>query len=161
MSFRIKNEAKDWFKHIKDNMEFAFDYYYLCLMVGLASKQKKDQDIPESDTAELTQDFPGDYRLRGRLIIALFIKTDLELMGINLAEKVALNEYFHKLVDPHSSSGLSNEGERLINRYANRGFEILTEWFDDKPRNLEIFLPMYKRKLDSVIKNNSLPSQCG
>lgn len=155
MAFRIKNEAKDWFKYVRPSMEFDFDYYYLCLMAGLASKQKGEQDLPQSETTELTQDFPGDYRLRGRVIVALFIKTDLELMGISLTERATLNEHIHKLVEPHSASGLSNEGERLINRYANRGFDILTEWFDEKPRKLEIFLPLYKRKLDLAIKRPS------
>jgi len=55
-------------------------------------------------------------------------------------------------VEPHSICGLSNEGERLMNRYANRGFEILKEWFEERPRNLEIFLPLYKRKLDEVLQ---------
>lgn len=154
MAFRIKNEAKDWFKYIRPHMEYDFDYYYLCLMAGMAKREKTPQDIPQVDTTELTQDFPGDYRLRGRLIIALLIKTDLEAMGIKLKERAALDAHIHRLIEPHSASGLSSEGERLVNRYANRGFEILLEWFDQRPRNLEIFLPLYKQKLEYAINEN-------
>ena len=148
MSFRINGEAKEWFKNIRPEMEYDFDYYYLCLMAALAKKEKSDRDTPQAETSEITQDFPGEYRTRGRVIIALLIKTELEMMGINLTERNELNEHIHKLVNPLSPNGLSNEGERLMNRYANRGFEILKEWFENKPIELEVFLPLYMRKLD-------------
>ncbi len=143
MAFRIKSEARDWFKYIRGKMDWDFDCYYLCLMAGLAERRKID--AVQSETIELTQDFPAEYRSRGRIIVALFINTELEEMGISLKERAGL-------IDPHSASSLSNEGEREINKYANGGYEVLTEWFEDKPRTLEAFLPLYKKKLDLSLK---------
>ena len=34
-----------------------------------------------------------------------------------------------------------------MNQYSYGGFEVLTEWFDERPRSLEGFLPHYLRKL--------------
>lgn len=153
MAFRIKTEAKNWFKDIRSKYEF--DYYYLSLMAGLAERRKSE--VPQSETTEIVQDFPGDYRTRGRIIIALFIRTELEEMGISLTERSVLNQNIGRLVDPHSPNRLSNEGEREMNKYANGGFEVLTEWFEDRPRTMEAFLPLYKRKIDAAIAASHTP----
>ncbi len=154
MPFRIKEEARTWFQYIRPKMEYDFDYYYLCLMVGLATRQKTP-DLVQADTTEITDDFPGEYRSRGRIIISLFLKIELDAAGISLNNRSDLNEYIHTLINPNSVNKLSSEGDAVLNKYADRGFEILKEWFGDKPRNLEIFLPLMKQRLSEAITENS------
>ena len=41
---------------------------------------------------------------------------------------------------------------RELNRYSYGGYEVLSQdWFDDRPRNIETFLPLYKRKLSIAL----------
>lgn len=153
MSFRLRKDAKPWFKDIRGKLNYDFDEYYFCLMAGLAAGVKKD--VPQSETDELVQSFPGEYRKRGRIIVALFLKTELAQMGVSLTERSALNQSIDTLVEPTSPSTLSDEGEHELNKYADGGFEVLTEWLEDRPRTLETFLPLFKRRLDEALAERS------
>lgn len=151
MPFRLRRDARAWFSHLEK--EFGkgdagtaeaplFDMYYLCLMAGLAAGEPLP-GVPIAETPELVDNFPGEYRERGRLIIGFFLSRELRQLGIRLTEREALHGTISRLVDPHSPSRLSDEGMRRMNQYAHGGFEVLVDWFDDKPWHLETFLPMY------------------
>ena len=149
MSFRLRKDARTWFKGIRGSLNMDFDIYYFCLMAGLATRAKLD--ATQSETAEIVQYFPGEYGTKGRLIVALFLKTELEELGVSMEERAAVHDTISRMVKPNSPSNLSDEGEREMNKYAHGGFGVLTEWFDDRPRTLETFLPLYKRYLDKAL----------
>ena len=151
MPFRLHRDAQAWFSHLKKDFGKGdagtpeaplFDMYYLCLMAGLAAGEPRP-DVLAADTTELVDNFPGDYRDRGRLIIGFFLSRELRQLGIQLTERKALHATISRLVDPHSPSRLSDEGMKRMNQYAHGGFDVLAARFDDKPRHLETFLPMY------------------
>ena len=120
-------------------------------MAGLATGRKAPE-VPISATAELVDDFPGSYRPNGRMIVALFLSREIRALGINYSERVTLHQAIHQLIDPLSSSILSEEGMRAMNYYAWGGFEVLQEWFEDRPRAIEVFLPVFKERLDEVLQ---------
>ncbi len=151
MPFRLRRDARAWFSHLE--REFGkgdagaaeaplFDMYYLCLMAGLAAGEPRP-GIPTSETSELVDTFPGEYRERGRLVIGFFLSRELRQLGVRLTERDALHATISRLVDPHSPSRLSDEGIKRMNEYAHGGFDVLYARFDDKPRHLETFLPLY------------------
>lgn len=152
MYFRLQKAAREWFRDISKDMSLDFDMYYLCLMTGLASGRKAEAS--QADTTDLTNDFPGVYRIKGRIITAFFLSQELKQLGISFTEKTALHTAIRGLVDPLSSSHLSDQGIKEINKYSFGGFEVLTEYFAkkhlDRPRNLETFLPMYKELIGKV-----------
>jgi hypothetical protein len=45
---------------------------------------------------------------------------------------------------------------REFSKYAHGGFEVLSEWFDDRPRSLETFLRAFKRKVDTRMNAEGL-----
>ena len=149
MPFRLRTETRRWFTDIRDVFPVDFDMYYLCLMAGLATRKKAD--VTGNEATDLVDYFPGDYRGRGSVIISLFLSRELQKMGISLAERHVLHQAIRRLIDPQSPSRLSDDGLREMNRYANAGFEVLTEWFEDRPRAIETFLPMYKRRLQAAL----------
>jgi hypothetical protein len=114
-------------------------------MAGLATGRKAD--VPTADTTELVDYFPGEYKTRGRLIVALLLSRELRALGIDLAERVLLHQAIQQLIDPLSSSHLSDAGMKEANRYAYGGFEVLTEWFADPPQHMETFLVFYSRRM--------------
>lgn len=156
MPFRLRKDTRKWFKDIENAFSSGsapgFDMYYLCLMVGLAARCK--EDVPTSETTELVDQFPGDYRLKGRVIVALFLSRELEAMGITRSERTALHSAIAGLVNPLSASHLSEVGMKEFNKYSFGGFDVLTEWFDDRPRAVETFLPLYKRHMDQAIQKD-------
>jgi hypothetical protein len=150
MPFRLRRDARKWFQDVANKFDLDFDIYYFCLMAGLATRRK--EDAAPSETTDLVNDFPGAYRTRGRVIVALFLARELKELGIELSERVTLHAEIQKLVNPLAASHLSDTGMKEMNRYSFGGLSVLlTEWFEDRPRNIETFLPLYKRKLDKAL----------
>jgi hypothetical protein len=153
MPFRLRKDAKDWFKGIADDFSLDFDIFYFCLMAGLATRRKA---FPSANEAtDLAQDFPGEYRSRGRIIVALLLTRELQELGVKFEERATLHKEIAKLIDPLSSAHLSTPGMEEINHYAAGGFDILTDWFDDRPRHLETFLPQFQRQLKTALQSRS------
>lgn len=153
MPFRLRKDAREWFKGISDDLALDFDIFYFCLMAGLATGRKAF--LPANEATDLAQDFPGDYRSRGRIIVALLLTRELKKLGIKFEERATLHREIGKLIDPLSSTHLSSPGMDEINNYSFGGFDVLTDWFDDRPRHLETFLPQYRQYLKKVLEVES------
>ena len=156
MEFSLRRKTRDWFANLRRRKEFAldFDMYYLCLMAGLATGRKVALASEQNETTELVSSFPGPYREKGRLLVSLFLSRELKAMGVETHERSALNRSIAKLVDPDVAH-LSDVGMKEMNKYSYGGYEVLTEWFGEKPQTLETFLPLFKRHLDDVLASES------
>lgn len=143
MPFRLRTDAREWFRHLQTPVDF--DLYYFCLMAGLATKRKPEV---KAEAKDLVNDFPELYKKNARLILALFLSRELSSKGIKLTEKVELHTEISHLVDASDPTRLSEHGMQELNRYASGGYEALIEEFSDKPRYLETFLPQYKAFLE-------------
>lgn len=151
MDFFIRKDARKWFGEIKNDLDIDFDAYYFCFVAGIASGHKRK--MAASETAQLVDYFPGDYKNRGRLLVALFLRRELDDLGVDLNERAAVRGALSNLVDPASRNFLTDTGVREFNKYAHHGFDVLQEWFGDKPRTLDTFLRIFRlhvqRELDS------------
>ncbi|MDP2398359.1 MAG: hypothetical protein Q8M53_08405 [Burkholderiales bacterium] len=149
MPFRIREDARKWFKDLReDGFSTDFDSFYFCFIAGISKSQKRD--VPISETGELVDYYPDRYRDRGRLLVSLFLASELRALGVGMTEKKIVHSEISRLVKPDSPSYLSDDGMKEFNKYAFGGFDILIEWFDDRPRNLETFLSGFKSRLDEV-----------
>ena len=149
MPFRLRRDARQWFRGVSSSFALDFDMYYLCLMAGLA--ESRLANTATAETTELVDNFPGEYRTKGRLIVALFLARELRRMSIKYSERTTVHKTIDELVEPIAPSHLSDAGLRQINKYAYGGYEVLTEWFAERPRRLETFLLEYKSKLDEAL----------
>jgi hypothetical protein len=159
LPFRIRQDALSWFKELHDRKEFKinFDDFYFCFIAGIAGHRKLS--LPQEETPELINYFPPNYNLaRQHAMIALFLKAELDELGLAMgdpADKRAVHAAIARLVDHASPSRLSADGIGLFNQYAHGGFQVLAEWFDDRPRSLETFLRAFKRHLDAAADSQS------
>ena len=160
MEFRIRRDARDWFRDIQPNLIALpgtpsapdFDAFYFCFIAGITAMRKKD--VPTSDTAELVENFPGPYRSRGRYLVSLFLFTELEYLGVTLDEKSTVHAEISRLVHPSAQNHLSDEGVREFNKYAHGGYEVLLDWFDDRPRALETFVRSFRKRVHDASRPN-------
>ena len=160
MEFRIRRDARNWFKYIKSNLTAHagtpsapdFDAFYFCFIAGVADMRKKD--VTTGETAELVEHFPGPYKKRGRLLVGLFLGRELEYLGVALTEKRTVHAAISRLVQPEAANFLSDEGVREFNKYSHGGFDVLLDWFDDQPRALESFLRAFRKKTDAILPRN-------
>ena len=149
MDFAIRKDARHWFRDIRDELTIDYDAFYLCFIAGVSELRKKN--VPATETAALVENYPGPYKMRGRLLTALFLSRELTYLGIAIAEKRTVNAAISRLVKPESPSFLSDDGVREFNKYAHGGYEVLLDWFDDRPRSLESFLRAFRRRVYSGV----------
>ena len=161
MDFAIREEASNWFKDIKGSFEPLpganpapeFDAFYFCFVAGIAML-RKPKNIPVGTMRPLVENFPGPYRARGKLLVALFLARELEYLGISLTDRDRVRTAIARLVRPEAPNDLSDDGVREFNKYAFGGYDVLFEWFDgDRPRSLETFLRVFKQRLDAAFLN--------
>lgn len=153
MPFRLRKDAREWFRGISGDLSLDFDMFYFCLMAGLATGK---QAFPtQNEATDLAQDFPGEYRSRGRILVALLLTRVLRKLGIQYQERAILHKEIAKLIDPLSSTHLSAHGMEEINHYASGGFDVLEDWFEDRPRHLETFLPQFRQHVKNALKSDS------
>jgi hypothetical protein len=159
LPFRVREDALVWFRELYSRKEFRinFDAFYFCFIAGIASRRK--MNCAQDETPELVSYFPDNYNgIRGQSLIALFLKAELDELGVAMdekGEKRDVHAAIARLVDYSSLSKLSADGVTQFNQYAHGGFEVLTEWFDDRPRSLETFLRAFKLKLDDSLTSEA------
>jgi hypothetical protein len=148
--FRLKKDAQVWFKDLFDKGDFKifFDAFYFCFLAGVAAGRKASATTEEAP--ELVEYFPDGYKHhRAQTLIALFLTKELEQLGVEMDEKRKVHAAIARLVSPESPTHLSDEGMREFNQYAHGGYDVLLQWFDDRPRSLETFLRTFKRQVDA------------
>src|SRR5262245_26302550 len=146
MDFAIRKDAREWFRDIRADMKLDFDAYYFCFMAGVSATPGRKKDAAGGDVAALVDTFPGAYSGRGRVMVALFLAKELDYLGVALQEKHAVHQAIARLVDTDAANHLSAEGVSEFNRYAHGGFEVLLEWFEDRPRALDTFLRTFYQR---------------
>lgn len=149
--FRLRLNARQWFRDLRDQKVFKtdFDAFYFCFIAGVTTKRK--ESVPLDETAELVAYFPDRYSSRGKLLVGLFLKSELEVLGVSMDERPEVHSAIAHLVAPDAPNFLSDEGVREFNKYAHGGYEQLIEWFEGRPRSLETFLRAYKRRVDAAM----------
>ncbi|EST26975.1 hypothetical protein [Streptomyces roseochromogenus] len=150
--FRLRKDARNWFKDLRedDSFKIDFDIFYFCFIAGISKSRKLH--ITNEHAPELVASFPGRYTDRGKLLVALFLAKELEILGVTMNEKKVVHSSIAKLVDPTAPHNLSDEGVKHFNQYAHGGYDVLLEWFSgDRPRSLETFLRIFKQNLDTTL----------
>lgn len=153
--FRLSQNADKWFSNIRKDLSLDFDVYYFCLMAGLAKGNKELQ--PTSETRDLLARFPQEYRAESKIIVSLFLKKELDKLGVSMQDKPVVHQTIKKYIDSDSPSGLlSEEGQREMNKYANGGLQVLKEHFNDKPRTIEVFILLFSQMIEDLNKTESV-----
>ena len=155
MGFRLREDAERWFSEIKDKAPFKskWDMYYFCLMAGLATGRRNEPGSAGRSAPEFISYFIDDYKAAQRLITGLLIVSELKRHGIDVSEKTEIQKLIKRIVDPHQSqTGLTDEGESLLNAYASGGYEYLAENRDAKPYSAEEFLRDYAAMISNQLE---------
>ena len=149
--FRVSNDAKVWFRHLRRNaaLQTDFDILYFCFIAGIISNRQRD--LTHDETSELTVSFPDSYKAKSRLLVGLFLKAKLDDLGTSLSERAQVHEDISNFVAPDSPNHMSATGVKEFCRYSHGGFEVLRDdWFENEPMKLETFLRKYKIKVDQI-----------
>lgn len=153
MPFRLRSDAIKWFADIDHVEPFKtdFDFYYLCLMAGLAGGRRTDPASIGVQANVFVNEFIQDYKPAQRLITGLLVTAELKREGINLSEKSAVRDTFKKLVAADTPTGMTDEGMKRLNAYASGGYEILSESRETRPTSSQEFLRHYIKTMGDLL----------
>lgn len=152
MTFRLRPDVDDWFKHIanKEPLKTKFDLYYLCLMMGLALSQC--ERAPSSQ--EFVQYFVGEYRPVQRLVLGLFIMAEMARRGLDVSDREEVRALINEYLDPTNPAQLKEAGFSRLNDYANAGYNAVVASFGAKPHQTEAFLQWYSKALAKAVEES-------
>ena len=157
MNFRMPREVRQsksaWFRDIAIHYETDFDFYYLCLMAGIASGRK--EKLVASETVDVIDYYPGEFKTRGRLLVAVLLSNEVSQLGLEPEDRDAVRTVIKRLVAPDNAQSLTDEGVRLMNEYAAGGFSELQERMDDRPRSIETFPRQYFKLIQELVEQRS------
>ena len=127
MPFRMPKKCRKYFEPLtgRNKLEMLFDGYYLSALVGLANAQIDNQ--PDLESSEFLDEYPSSYRESCDYIAALLIATEAKRIPVNIENADDLEQLMTQLVDSHSKTRLSLDGENRLNQYASRGIDIIIE----------------------------------
>lgn len=130
MPFRLPKKCRSYFAHITDahdetKLNTLFDGYYLAALVGLA--QGKLNSNPDLEATAFVDNYPADFAESGDYIAGLLIGAEAKRKDIPAGDANALELLMTTLVESHSRTRLSIDGENLLSQYADRGIDIITE----------------------------------
>ncbi|HEX8233345.1 MAG TPA: hypothetical protein VF559_08380 [Caulobacteraceae bacterium] len=117
-----------------------FDAYYCCLLLGLDTSQLGEAEGLED--APFLNGYPENYKSQAELLAGLLVEAELRRLEIGQDHRDDIEREMVRLLDLVSPTRLSDDGDKLLNRYAVTGFQRLQVGML-QPDNLEDFLVGY------------------
>lgn len=127
-----------------------FDVYYAGAVLGLCSRERIPSDSYDREIGrELTRTYPRDRQEHADTIAGMLIEAELSRQGIDPDNADVIIKTIDDFLSANSSTRLSVEGHRLLDRYAAAGFRLIEERFMGFDYEEE-FLAAYLSLLDEV-----------
>lgn len=138
-SFRIREDAITWLSEVQKTLSNGtiFDLYYFCAVAGLTAGRAEELN---GATREMVDYFVADYKPVASFLLGMLVIAELKKGRIELTEDGEVRSAFRSLVAGHGENGLTDEGMKRLNAYANGGYEYLAKSLDQRPESAEVFL---------------------
>jgi len=140
--FRLANNARAWGKGLLKNqngpIKIEFDLYYIFLIVGLGLKKKIPLD--QSLSAEIVRNYPKSYLGQKYKIAMLLLYTDLKESGFDISNRDVVKSKIQETFSSTSQNHLTEDAGKLLNNYANGGFEAIREKMERAETDGAVFL---------------------
>jgi len=150
MVFILSENALKYFAKLKKAstsgyFETTWDQYYICLMAGFRTGNLQSENDNKKGQS-FAKNFIKDYIPQKYEIIATLILSEIRRKGIDLTDDIttraSVRTMMLELLDQSSATSLSTDGHKLMNEYAEGGFEEIHEIIYE-PREFDLFLETY------------------
>lgn len=151
-SFRIREDAINWLSDVQRTLPGGtiFDLYYFCAVAGLTAGRSEEL---KGASREMVDYFVADYKPVASFILAMLVVAELKKGRIGLTEEGEVREVFRSLVMGGGENGLTDEGMKRLNAYANGGYEYLAEQWEQRPQSAEEFIRTFSTVTASAAKH--------
>lgn len=152
MSFVLSENARDYFDEIEDTsstgqFDSMWDMYYFAAMIGIKARDRVSvDDEPSADP--FVEGVIEDFRDQKFEIYAALIMAEIERQHIPKEEEDEIRDLMLSILDSNDPTQLSDQGKKLLNCYAERGYKIL-QASGPKPTEFDQFLRKYHQVLEN------------
>lgn len=148
-SFKIREDAITWLSDVQRGLDGGtiFDLYYFCAVAGLTAGKAEELSAP---TREMVDYFVSDYKPVASFLLGMLVIAELKLGRIELDEDGEVRSVFRSLVAGQGETGLTDEGMKRLNAYANGGYEYLAQNIENRPQSAEVFLREFATVMSSA-----------
>lgn len=128
--FRWSKSAKDWAEILQNNkkntvIKIDFDLYYLFLLIGLGLG--RTETLEQKNSADIIGTYPNKYVSQRHKIAMMLIYCDLKASGFSTNDKNIVKSKIEEIISSESSNLITSNAEKLLNNYANGGYEAVRE----------------------------------
>lgn len=154
MAFRLPKGVREYHDMVNNRTDggvkfkYLFDFYYLCLMLGLDKAKIGPKENLES--GEFVDDYPDPYKNVSEIVAGLLIDAEMRRKDIAPQDRTRIENLMLGIIDQFSLTGLNQEGLDLLNRYAVTGFEEIHTNIT-KTSELETFLVHYYQLFNNQV----------
>ena len=105
-----------------------FDIYYAGAVLGLCARQRIEPDKYDSEIGrELTRSYPKERQEHADTIAGMLIEAELSRQSIDPNNAEIIISTIDDYLSSNSPTRLTQEGHRLLDRYAAAGFRLMEE----------------------------------
>jgi hypothetical protein len=128
--FRWSKSAKDWAEILQNNkkntvIKIDFDLYYIFLLIGLGLG--RTETLEQKNSADIIGTYPSKYTSQRHKIAMMLIYCDLKASGFSTNDKNIVKSKIEEIISSESSNLITSNAEKLLNNYANGGYEAVRE----------------------------------
>jgi len=140
--FRLHKNARKWgydlVKTANGPIKIEFDLYYIFLLVGLGLGRK--EPLESANSEELIRDYPKSYQTQKHKIAMLLLYSDLKASGFDIDNRTAVKSKISETLSAGTQNYLTESAGKLLNNYANGGFEAIREKMNRAETDGAVFL---------------------
>jgi|TARA_B110000967_G_scaffold192357_1_gene218934 hypothetical protein len=141
--FRWSKNTKDWAETLLDNkknsvIKIDFDLYYLFLLIGLGLGRSEVLD--EKNSTDIIRYYPSKYIAQRHKIAMMLIYCDLKVSGFSTNEKNIVKSKIEEIITSDTVNLITGNAEKLLNNYANGGYEAVRERMNKVEPNDALFI---------------------
>lgn len=146
--FILSDNAKNWFRNYPEKSKAKFfEYYYYCLLSGLAYQKKAEL---EQGSSVFIDYFPEDFSRESKLIVGLLISCEMKASAVSPSNRKEMHSLVTRIIAHDNSTGLTAEGISLLNQYAAGGYIELVSRMSDAPNSFDTFLKEFRDHLEEA-----------
>lgn len=158
MAFRLREDARKWFEQFVPKKDGAirtqFDYYHLCAMIGFLANERSEPTEGGRNATEFVIDFTSEYDSTKYAIVGLLVSKQLEYRHHALTDRSTVHQEIERLMNSEGYPALTTEGQRMLDRWASGGFDVISREINPRPQNERQFFMAYLGLVESRQSNH-------
>tara|TARA_B100002003_G_scaffold235921_1_gene251413 strand:+ start:24 stop:491 length:468 start_codon:yes stop_codon:yes gene_type:complete len=149
MSFNRHTKQDEYLEHLSKGDLDMFDFYYLFMLLGIASDKKVNLK-----GREMLDYFPQKFQPYQEIIAVMVILSTMLSEKFDPTDREKVKRYFEDYLSVKSPNPLKDLGSKAMNAYSNGGFILFKEKYPAFPEKLSHFAININKEIEKAFEKN-------